>query len=979
MASTDTIDINLYDRQVRTYGIDAVKKMTTSSVLIYGLDKGLATEVAKNLALGGIKNIYLYDSQLVTPIDTETGFYYDKDSIDKPRAEVLVPKLQELNPYVTIHVAHSYQQDQNVTIVINQPVETVKEISKYTRLSNSKLIVLYSSGISGAIFVDAGNSHLITDSTGENIEPVQIGEILSNGTVNCAPNSSHDFQDGDYIMITNLQGDNVEQFEKEWRIKNTKKTSFVLCDFNTDNTLNKFSFVNGTAIHIKKSETICHQDFTQQIEEPTLSFSFDMDGSRDIVDTYLQMYTYHDSDLLVNIMPHIWSDSNDTFLNKYEIKNKDIARIINFELMPVVSLMGSITASEAVKLVTNKYKPINQWFTWSDSSLIPKSAPDGHLDAKTAYGKLFGLEFEQKLVNSNWLMVGSGAIGCEHLKNLAYMNIANSNYGSGKIIVTDPDSIEKSNLNRQFLFRPQHIGKHKSQIAPESINKLRPGMNIVSHLEKVGSDNQAFTDNVLSQVTGVLNALDNIKARRFMDEQCFKYGLPLFESGTTGTKGNTQPVIPFVTETYSASSDPDQEKSFPICTIKSFPNEISHTIHWAMDQFEFFNRAPQTLNKWIQNSSYLTELGQIERSIASEDINMFTNTYPTTKSVDICAKWAVDMFTENYYNSIVQLLHSFPPNHETAPGVPFWSAGKRCPTPIKFDINNPIHMDYIEATTNIIARCSGYADLTRSEIIQYIQDYEPVEFTPKSDVKIASTDAELEQINNSSNSQVNSVVLPDSHNFTATYVSQEFEKDDDTNWHISWVTAASNIRAMNYSITPADRQQTKGIAGRIIPAIATNTSAVSGLILLEMIKHLMNFNKVDTYRSTFINLAEPVVVYSDPIEAPTIDVAGVKLNSWTQFNYTKDSTLGEFFKYYEEMFKTTINMSAIGTVLVYADGFVDKSTLDEKLSTLICKSLEITDNKVPANLSFTLLTEDNIDIPTINVNLQHINVVCQDI
>ena len=51
--------------------------------------------------------------------------------------------------------------------------------------------------------------------------------------------------------------------------------------------------------------------------------------------------------------------------------------------------------------------------------------------------------------------VGAGAIGCEMLKNWSMMGMATSE--TGKVIVTDMDTIEKSNLNRQFLFRPWDV------------------------------------------------------------------------------------------------------------------------------------------------------------------------------------------------------------------------------------------------------------------------------------------------------------------------------------------------------------------------------------------------------------------------------------------------------------------------------------------------------------------------------------------
>ena len=63
----------------------------------------------------------------------------------------------------------------------------------------------------------------------------------------------------------------------------------------------------------------------------------------------------------------------------------------------------------------------------------------------------------------------------------------------------------------------------------------------------------------------------------YMDRRCVYYRKPLLESGTLGTKGNVQVVIPHLTESYSSSQDPP-EKSIPVCTLKNFPYEIEHTI-----------------------------------------------------------------------------------------------------------------------------------------------------------------------------------------------------------------------------------------------------------------------------------------------------------------------------------------------------------------------------------------------------------------
>merc|ERR1740122_199355 len=92
---------------------------------------------------------------------------------------------------------------------------------------------------------------------------------------------------------------------------------------------------------------------------------------------------------------------------------------------------------------------------------------------------------------------------------------------------------------------------------------------------RVGAESEnIFNDDFFEALDGVANALDNIEARTYMDRRCVYYNKPLLESGTLGTKGNTQVVIPKVTESYSSSQDPP-EKSIPICTLKTSPTPLN--------------------------------------------------------------------------------------------------------------------------------------------------------------------------------------------------------------------------------------------------------------------------------------------------------------------------------------------------------------------------------------------------------------------
>ena len=109
-------------------------------------------------------------------------------------------------------------------------------------------------------------------------------------------------------------------------------------------------------------------------------------------------------------------------------------------------------------------------------------------------------------------------------------------------------SIKQSNKKRLWLLNNLfNLQKPKSVTAANAVRAMNPKMNVVAMQDRVGPETEsAFNDDFFETLDGVANALDNVEARNYMDRRCVYYRLPLLESGTLGTKGNTQ-VRNFIT------------------------------------------------------------------------------------------------------------------------------------------------------------------------------------------------------------------------------------------------------------------------------------------------------------------------------------------------------------------------------------------------------------------------------------------------
>lgn len=392
-------------------------------------------------------------------------------------------------------------------------------------------------------------------------------------------------------------------------------------------------------------------------------------------------------------------------------------------LSPICALLGGIVAQEVLKAASGKFNPIRQWFYYDASEILPNTPLPPHEVAPLGcrYDSqivVIGRTLQQKLSALNVFLVGAGAIGCEMLKNFALMGVSSS---GGVTHCTDMDHIEKSNLSRQFLFRNENIGAAKSSTAVAAAIAMNREFRAHSYEHKVGVETEhIFDDEFYESLDFVCTALDNVEARLYVDQRCVFYHKPLLESGTLGTKGHTQVVVPHLTENYGATRDPP-EKSIPVCTLKHFPNQIEHTLQWAREYFEeMFKQAPENVNQYIATPNkdvYAASLANQHNM----KLEVLTNVYDLLvkekpQHYGDCIAWARLQFEELFANRIKQLLHNFPADRVNANGVPFWSGAKKPPTPLQFDMNDATHMEFVLAMADLRAHCysipSAAADVT---------------------------------------------------------------------------------------------------------------------------------------------------------------------------------------------------------------------------------------------------------------------------
>lgn len=252
---------------------------------------------------------------------------------------------------------------------------------------------------------------------------------------------------------------------------------------------------------------------------------------------------------------------------------------------------------------------------------------------------------------------------------------------------------------------------------------------------------------------------------------------------------------------------------------------------------------------------------------------------------------------------------------------------------------------------------------------------------PKSGVKIAVTDSQM-QVNNGSGLDHDRLTqlqdeLPTTAELANLQITPlEFEKDDDNNFHMDFIVAASNLRAMNYKIPPADRHKSKLIAGKIIPAIATTTSVVAGLVSLELYKLVNGMDSLTPFKNGFVNLALPFFGFSEPIAAPKLTYYEKEWTLWDRFEIDGEMTLSEFLAYFKKEHNLEITMLSQGVCMLYSF-FMAKAKCQERFNLPMSEVVKkVSKKKLEPHvkaLVFELCCNDldgnDVEVPYVKYNL----------
>lgn len=457
--------------------------------------------------------------------------------------------MAELNSYVdtTVHTGpltdELIQQYKVLVLAGCCSLDEQLRIAEVTRKSGTALIIADTRGLYAQVINDFGEKFVVYDTNGEQPISTMVSSVTcdGDGVVAAQDETRHGFEDGDYVTFSEVEGMTELNGCAPKKITVMGPYTFKIGDTSNYGQYKK----GGIATQVKMPTEVTFQPLKDVIADPTELFvitdfaKFERPAQMHLAYCTLHAFMKENG----GKVPAPWNqDDAQKFTTQakqinaqsptpIEIDDKfqeQFAKICAGDLSPMNCFVGGFVAQEVMKACSGKFMPVRQLMYFDALECLPdQPEKDPQLSAENCKPvgnrydgqvAVFGKDFQDKIKRNKNFVVGAGAIGCELLKNFALMGVGASQ--NGKIVVTDMDHIERSNLNRQFLFRNTDVNKPKSIAAAAAIRKMNPEINVEPQENRVGAETEdLYNDEFFEGLDSVTNALDNVEARTYMDRR----------------------------------------------------------------------------------------------------------------------------------------------------------------------------------------------------------------------------------------------------------------------------------------------------------------------------------------------------------------------------------------------------------------------------------------------------------------------------
>lgn len=365
------------------------------------------------------------------------------------------------------------------------------------------------------------------------------------------------------------------------------------------------------------------------------------------------------------------------------------------------------------------------------------------------------------------------------------------------------DTIDVSNLNRQFLFHKEHVGKSKANVARETALKFNPSVDIKAYHDSIF--NTAYGVSFYQRFSLVLNALDNRAARNHVNRMCLNAKIPLIESGTSGYNGQVELIQRGVTQCYECQPKPAQ-KTFPGCTIRNTPSEPIHCIVWAKHLFNQLFGEDNANEDVSPDTADPEAAGEAGQDAAEGESNEKGNIdrVSTKQWAQNCDFHPEKLYNKFFHDDINYLLSMSNLWKTRAP-----------PTPMKFGQFDILSEADVSTPTGV----------ARDQKVWTAAECQRVFAESINNLKVTAKQLKT-----------------DDH--------LVWDKDDQD--AMDFVAACANIRSMIFKIPLKSRFEMKSMAGNIIPAIATTNAITAGFVVLHAFKVLQE--RFDQCQNVYMRL-----------------------------------------------------------------------------------------------------------------------------